>query len=406
MLKYAALLIAMIATVSTACAQFVDDFDGTTLVKDKRGVNGWTWYTGDGDATASFSMSGKGYASVSVDATKDKRGIWWAIIKRCVSQNMDLSLLAKPNYELRIEARIKVSDAPKRVNLSLNTNRTTDFHSNLMEFDIGDTTDWHTISMTTDHFDAAPGDTVYGQLALMDWGLGKYRVDVDYFRVDIVDVDTTGPDKGMQVPYHPRVPEVTTFTYRVPVLEDGMIDRLYPDMSCGNWSTVSGGDTTRLLSVNGEQYVILRWNLTEYAGRKVSGSGLLELTTYSLFRSPDYRKDFGMIRVCEVMGGDPVWHGKSATYNSFTRGEPLDRVVNSQMIIDVPVNPLRGGKNLITISRPVLQRMIDGKTLGIAIKPLGAVDASFYGENKLNGGVGAAIYMNLAPSPSSQGGIK
>jgi hypothetical protein len=33
---------------------------------------------------------------------------------------------------------------------------------------------------------------------------------------------------------------------------------------------------------------------------------------------------------------------------------------------------------LFTISQPVLQRLIDGKTKGIVIKPLGAVNASFY----------------------------
>lgn len=39
------------------------------------------------------------------------------------------------------------------------------------------------------------------------------------------------------------------------------------------------------------------------------------------------------------------------------------------MIIDV--NELTGGKNYITIFNSVLQRTIDGKTLGVAIKPLG-----------------------------------
>lgn len=401
MIRYVAVLITILVTVSSACAQFMDNFSGTSLEKDRRGMKEWSWYTGDGNATMSFSISGKGYASISVDATKDKRGIWWAIIKRCVSNDMELSLFARPNYQLRIEARIRVSDAPKRVNLSLNTNRTTDFHSNLMEFDIDDATGWHTISMTTDRFDAVPGDTVYGQLALMDWGLRKYRVDVDYFKVDIVDVDTTGPDKGVQVPYHPTIPSIASFAYHVPVEEDGMIDREYPDMSFGNWSTVSDSDTTRLLSVNGEQYIILRWDLKKYAGRRVAGLGVLGLTTYAVLRSPDYEKDFGMIRVCEVMGGDPGWDQKSVTYDAFARGEPFDRVVNSQMIIDVPVSPIRRGRNLITVSRPVLQRMIDGKTLGIAIKPLGAIDASFFDRNGIRGNAAPTLYFNLVPDSSS-----
>ena len=34
------------------------------------------------------------------------------------------------------------------------------------------------------------------QLALMDWGLGKYRVDIDYYRVDVVEVSEAGRDKA------------------------------------------------------------------------------------------------------------------------------------------------------------------------------------------------------------------
>jgi hypothetical protein len=41
---------------------------------------------------------------------------------------------------------------------------------------------------------------VYAQLALMDWGLGRYRVDVDYVRVDVVDAAAAGPDLGEPVP--------------------------------------------------------------------------------------------------------------------------------------------------------------------------------------------------------------
>jgi hypothetical protein len=46
-----------------------------------------------------------------------------------------------------------------------------------MEFDLPDT-DWHTVSLTTHGFQAT-GDTVIAHLALMDWGLENYRVDLD-----------------------------------------------------------------------------------------------------------------------------------------------------------------------------------------------------------------------------------
>lgn len=394
-------LLAFLVTASAARTQFVDNFDGSELVGDTSGLNGWAYFTGDGSAVMKFSESGKGYATICVDATKDKRGIWWALIKRRVSGKMNLELMTKPKFEMRIEARIRVSQAPKRVNLSLNTNRTTDFHTNLMEFDLPDTVNWHTISMTTRHFDALPGDTVFGQLALMDWGLSKYCVDIDYFRVDIVDADTTGPDSGVQVPYHPPIRSVDEFSNHVPAAQGAMIDLEYTGLNFNNWQAGDGAGETEVLTVSGTQYVILRWDLSRFRGRRIEGSGLLELATYSLQRSADYAKDFGMIRVCEIMGGDPEWDGRSVTFDSFTGGEPLEMTINSQMIIDVDVNPVRGGKNFITVPNPVLQRMIDGRTPGIAIKPLGAVNVSFYRSRSPDEKPGALLHLNFAPGPSS-----
>jgi hypothetical protein len=330
-----------------------------------------------------------------VDATKDQRNIWWALIKRCVSADFDLSQLSKPNYEFRIEARIRASHAPRRVNLHLNTEKTTDFHSHLMEFDIPDTLNWQTISMTTHDFDAKPEDRVYGQLALMDWGLEKYRVDLDYFKVGIVNVDSAGPDKGVQVPYHPPVPALDTFAHHITVAQDAMIDLEYPDMNFKNWHIQEEDRRIDLLTVGGTQFVIMRWNLSKLAGKQVAGSGLLELTTYVLQRSSDYLKDFGMVRVVEILGGDRDWNEKEVTFNKLCQKQPLNQVLNSQMIIDIEVAPERGSKNLITISNPVLQRMIDGKTLGLALRPLGAVNASFYAKENQAEHFSPQLYINV-----------
>jgi len=130
----------------------------------------------------------------------------------------------------------------------------------------------------------------------------------------------------------------------------------------------------------------------------VAGSGVLELTTYAVERSPDYEKDFGMVRVVEIEGGNPRWDQEEVTCNSFCQGKPLNRVLNAQMIIDVDVTEGRGGKTLVTISNPVLQRMIDGKTLGLAIRPLGAVNASFYAMENEGGKLGPHLHFNLAPA--------
>ena len=385
---------------ASARAQFIDAFDHDSLSRDPSGERGWTFFTGDGSAIMDFAQSENGYASIRVDATKDKRDIWWALIRRRVSEKMDLGLLGKRGYELRIEARIKVSHAPRRVNLHLNTQRTTDFHTHLMEFDIPDTTHWHTISMTTHRFDARPGDNVYGQLAIMDWGLGRYRVDLEYFKVDIVKTDSAGPDHGIQVPYHPPIPDPGSFAHHIPVAQDGMIDCEYPDANLNNWSSRDGTGRDILLTISGTQFVILRWEMADFAGTRVAGSGLLELRTYGLQRSPDYVKDFGMVRITEIAGGDPKWDQTSVSYNTLCRGRPLSEVLNEQMIIDVDVREGRGGVTLATISNPVLQRIVDGTTRGLAIRPLGAVTASFYALENEGGKLSARLHFTLESDPS------
>jgi hypothetical protein len=381
--------------VPFARAQFVDDFNGASIQADPSALNGWAFRTGDGKATMELRPGGDGYASILVDATQDRRGIWWALIKRSVSGRMELRQLDRPEFELRIEARIRVSHAPRRVNLHLNTQRTTDFHSHLMEFDIPDTENWHTISMTTRDFPAQRGDTVFGQLALIDWGLEKYRVDIDYFKVDVVDFTRAEPDKGVAVPYHPPIPDLKTLRESARVAHDAIIDLESPDVNLNNWYVQDGGTRKRILTVNGTQYAILRFDVSSFSGRQVADHGLLELTTHSVQRTSDPLKDFGIVRVVEVLGGDPAWDQKTVTSDGLRRGQPLDRVFNSQMIIDWPVTEGDGGKTYFTISRPVLQRIVDGRTLGIAIKPLGAISASFYALEHEGGKFAGRLLFNL-----------
>ena len=379
-----------------ASGQFIDDFNSPSIQIDPQGINGWRFSPGDGTATMDFRQGGEGYASILVDATTDRRGIWWALIERKVSDKMDLSLMQKPGHEFRIEARIRVSHAPRRVNLQIATQRSTDDDANLMEYDIADTTNWHVISMTTHGFDSKPGDTVYGHMALMDWGLEKYRVDVDYIKVDIVDAATVGPDKGDPILYHPKIADPSSFAENVPVAQDSMIDLQDTDVNENDWSVEDGAKRKiNLLTVDETHHVILRWDLSAYAGKKVAGSGLLALTTYSVQRKTNYVKDFGLLRVVEILGGDPKWDQKTVTTDSFCHYEALNRVLNTQMIIDWPVTPGEGGKTYLTIPRVVLQRMFDGKTHGIAVKALGAIDASFYSMEDEAGRYSARLHFNL-----------
>ena len=81
-----------------------------------------------------------------------------------------------------------------------------------------------------------------------------------------------------------------------------------------------------------------------------------------------------------------MWDQNKVTYNNFMQGKSYSEVFNTQMIYDTEVAEKQGSKNFITISKPVLQRMIDGKTKGLLIRPLGAIDASFYASEEENNG--------------------
>ena len=367
----------LLAAVGVSDAQFLETFDDPELRVDPSGVEGWSFFTGDGEATIDFRTSGKGHASILVDATRDRRNIWWALVKHRVSEGMGLEQLARPGWELRVEARVRSSHAPRRVNLHVNTQRTTDFHSHLMEFDIPEAERWHTISMTTRDFSGKPGDTVFAQMALMDWGSGRYRLDVDYFKVDVVEVERMGPDLGEPLPYHPPIPDRRNFKHAISVAESAVVDFANPEVNLGGWSVLEGGSRRRLLTVGGTTWVILRWDLGAFAGRRVADGGLLELTTHSVQRNASEMKDFGLVRVVEILGGDPAWVQEAVTISSLLQGETLDEVFNPQMIIDWPVIEAAGSKTLFTIPRPVLQRLIDGWTFGIAVTPLGSINAAF-----------------------------
>jgi hypothetical protein len=226
--------------------------------------------------------------------------------------------------------------------------------------------------------------------------LEKYRVDVDYIKVDIVDAATAGPDKGDPIPYHPPIANPASFAEDVKVAQDSMIDLDDTGVNENDWSVQDRAKgRINLLTVDETHHVILRWDLSAFTGRKVADHGVLELTTYSVQRKAGYVKDFGIVRAVEILGGDPKWDQETVTTDSFCHYEPLNGVLNTQMIIDWPVTPGDGAKTYLTISKTVLQRMIDGKTHGIAIKALGAIDASFYSMEDEAGKYSARLHFNL-----------
>lgn len=387
-LSKALVTISLIISRFAASGQFIDNFDGTGTPE------GWVFFTGDGAATVDFKKK-DGIASLYVDATQDKMGIWWALARHRITA-IDMKKLIRPEYELRVETRIRVSHAPRRVNLHFNHQRTTDFHSHLMEFYIPDTVNWYTISMTSKDFETQPGDSISAHLALMDWGLEKYRVDFDYFKVDVVNKNKTGPDLGMPLPYHPQAADPSGFAQHRDVQHDAVIDSQFPDMNFNNWAIRNGaGKPTNVITVSGTQVIILRWDFSDLKGGKIKRSGLLELSPYAVQRSPDFKKDFGMVRIAEIIGGDTFWNEQTVTLKSFKGDEVMENVINAQMIIDDSVTWNQNKKLLFTIPQPVMQRLIEGKTHGLAVKPLGAVNASFYSKDNNPADMAPRLYFDV-----------
>lgn len=393
-LKKTRLFLIVILTSAIGRAQFYDDFN-------KEKIEGWFTLTGDGNVSMNLIQMDE-YARILIDAIRDKHNVWWTIIKRDISRFVDLDKLQDPACELRVEAKVRLSTAPRRLNFMINTQRTINFHEHLMEFDIPDISNWHVISYTTKNLDAKPGDTLYVQLDATDLGWDKYHVDVDYYRADVVNVKSVEPDKGEAVPYHPPIPDVNTFSHHLSVDHDCLINPDFSDINFSDWQVKTPDGEAYGLSVSGNQWAILRWDLKKFKGRKVDQAGLLELTVMAVAKGGNftevYGADFGMelgkIRVIEILGGDPDWDRKKVTYDNLTQGNTYAEVFNTQMIYDAELSVASGGKNFITISKPVMQRLIDGTTKGLLIRPLGTIDASFYAsENK--SGQKPKLHFNL-----------
>lgn len=367
----------------TSQAQFLEEFDAPP-------AGSWITFTGSGFAESTLDWH-DGYARFVVDATNDRQNVWWAIMQTSSTDILDLGPLADPGYELRMEARVKTSHAPRRLNMQLRTQHSTDYYAHLMEFDIPDTSGWHTISMTTQDFEAQPGDIITTHIALMDWGSLVYTLDVDYVKIDIVKVTETGSDLGEQVTYPPPVPRPDEFSVSVPAIEVGMIDTFYPDINFAGW--VAGSEP--VLTTDNNKIIILRWNLYEFRERNASGYGMLELMPYSFYNATGTGQiEFDQIRIVEILDGYSAWTRDDVTFNSFLSGNALGEVINTQMIIDIDIPGIKDEARWIHIPRPVIQRLIDGTTKGIALYPLGALSASFYSGDSMIHPLRPKLYFN------------
>ncbi|CAN5266527.1 hypothetical protein BH23BAC3_BH23BAC3_11730 [soil metagenome] len=86
---------------------------------------------------------------------------------------------------------------------------------------------------------------------------------------------------------------------------------------------------------------------------------------------------FDQIRLVEILNADTGWKREPVTWNSFSRCNPIETVLNTQMIIDIDTPKVLDEPVRIHI-RPVIQRLIERTTQGIAFYPLGSLNVSFY----------------------------
>jgi hypothetical protein len=369
----AVLAIAAAFLMQAASADFLEDFSGKTLATDPAMKTGWGTLTGSGEATVTLTQKNH-HGLMTVDARKDRRNIYWALIKRAVTKDIDMAALTKPGHALRVEMKLRLSDAPRRVHFQINTNRTTDFHANLREFDIADTA-WHTIAWTNTGLDVKPGDDVFFTLGMTDMGRAVYTAEIEYVKASVVE---TPNDLGNPLPYRPRLPE--KFAHTLTVAEDAIIDSAYPWVNLKDWTELSTDEGTLGLHVNaisGSQITVLKFDLSAFKGKTVDGWGVLELTTATAGWAATNLEEFGYLRAVEIKNTAPDFKRDSVTWDSFFAGKPMLDVLNGQLFFDIQPALQRSGKTVIEINPAVMQRLIDGTSRGIALYGQGALNFSF-----------------------------
>ena len=359
------------------------------------GLTGWRVTSGSGDLIPGTTVkltreNGKGL--FWIDATNDRRNIWWAVINHEVTPYIDRNMLGRDDKAIRIEAKVRLPK-PRRFNMSLNHTSTTDYHDDLAEFDIVDS-EWHVVSYTNFDFGAKPADKVFVQLAVMDAGREVITVEIEYLKVSIVDAATAPPDSGDPMPYRPTMKHPEDFSRSLIVTEDAIIDSEYPWVNFSRWYDASA-DSQPLLSISGSQISILRWDFTRFAKRKPDGWGILVLTTHNVHYAPLRLEEFGYIRLVEIKDGDPAWTRVQVTFENLLQGKAKHDVIHPQLIMDTPPEFERNAKTVIPVSPTVMRRLFSGETKGLAIYPQGALNATFFSSEALNPNYRPTLYFEI-----------
>jgi hypothetical protein len=378
MLKFIILSIGNLCLFFSANGQYFQDFNETKNNFAENNMPGWATRTGDGEIIFQQRYTGNSVI-LKIDPHTDIQNIWYAFIHQDISASIDVNQLHSPEYELRMEARVKISHAPRRVNMYLSE---LDNGGYLREFDIPEADKWHTISMVTDTFIPAKGRPIMTQISLMDWGISDiYCLEVDYIKVDLVNRNGVYPEYGFPLMYRPPIEAPEAFEKAFIVSKSISLDTVWSDLNLNSIRCIE--DSIRLLQINPSGFFILTWDFSSLSDQEVAmaGSGQLDLFTYQIIRLSNSPKDFGEIRVCEIYGDKQNWDINLLNYNQFLDDQQLDNRINTQTIMDTKPSELRAAKTTINISKPVIDRLLSGRTIGLAIMPLGYISASFYSDD-------------------------
>ena len=209
---------------------------GPELAVDPAGAAGWTWVSGEGRAVMDF-VQGPGLprsSSMPPGTGATSGGPSSSGMSR---PSLDLARLARPGFELRVEARIRTDHAPRRVNLHLNTQKTKDFHSHLMEYDLAET--GPLVHDQPDHPRLRGGARRYGQRPDGPDGLGPRPLS----RRRRLFQGRRGrgrpgpaPTWARPIPYHPPVADPASFARGAAVAADLTVDLGEPAVNLNDWT--------------------------------------------------------------------------------------------------------------------------------------------------------------------------
>jgi hypothetical protein len=105
------------------------------------------------------------------------------------------------------------------------------------------------------------------------------------------------------------------------------------------------------------------------------------------------------LRLVEVLALPPDWTGGPLRYADLLDGRPAEAVINEQPVIDaLPSAP--GTPTLLPVSPPVLDRLLSGRSHGLALLSHGGVMTSF----RLNGSGAPRLHFDLTDAATADKG--